>query len=186
MGSERYRKVDARVISATNRNLAEEVAKGRFREDLLYRLNVFTIKVPPLRERSGDICMLVDHFVNKYSRKMDKPMKGLSQEALQYLENYGFPGNVRELENEIERALALAQDSTNIGISHLSAKVVDQSAMPRPEVKAQGTLKQMVEALEKSALTQLLEKHGGNKTRVANELGLSRYGLIKKMQRYGF
>jgi Nif-specific regulatory protein len=186
LGSERYQRVDARVISATNKNLEEEVAKGRFREDLLYRLNVFTIEVPPLRERTGDICILAGHFVNKYSRKMDKPMKGVSQEALQFLENYAFPGNVRELENEIERALALAQDSTGIGISHLSAKVVDKSAMLRPEVKVQGTLKQMVEALEKSALTQLLEKHGGNKTRVANELGLSRYGLMKKMQRYGF
>ena len=186
LGSERYRRVDARVISATNRNLEEEVAKGRFREDLLYRLNVFTIKVPPLRERTGDICILADHFVNKYSRKMDKPIKGLSQEALQCLEDYAFPGNVRELENEIERALALAQDSTGIGILHLSAKVVDKSAMLRPKGKVQGTLKQMVEALEKSALTQLLEKHGGNKTRVANELGLSRYGLMKKMQRYGF
>ena len=186
LGSERYHRVDARVISATNRNLEEEVAKGRFREDLLYRLNVFTIKVPPLRERTGDICILANHFVDKYSRKIDKPIKGLSQEAMQYLENYPFPGNVRELENEIERALALAQDAGAIGLPHLSAKVVDNTAMLKPEAKVQGTLKQMVEALEKSVLTRLLEKHGGNKTRVANELGLSRYGLIKKMQRYGF
>lgn len=186
LGFDHYKKVDARVISATNRHLEEEVAKGRFREDLWYRLNVFTIKVPPLRDRTGDICILANHFVNKYSQKIDKPMKGLSQDALHCLENYPFPGNVRELENEIERAPALSQDAGEIGISHLSEKIVNKSAVPGPDLKAQGTLKQMVEALEKSVLIRLLEKHGGNKTRVAKELGLSRYGLIKKMQRYGF
>ena len=186
LGSDHHKKVDARVISATNRNLEEEVASGHFREDLWYRLNVFTINVPPLRERTGDIRILANHFVDKYSEKIDKPIKGLSQEALHCLENYPFPGNVRELENEIERALALAQDAGAIGVPHLSEKIVSKSAVPGPDLEAQGTLKQMVETLEKSVLIRLLEKHGGNKTRVAKELGLSRYGLIKKMQRYGF
>ena len=169
-----------------SRRWQEEVAKGNFREDLWYRLNVFTIKVPPLRERTGDICILANHFVGKYSEKIDKPMKGLSQEALHCLESYSFPGNVRELENEIERALALAQDAGVIGVSHLSEKIVNKCSVPGPDLEAQGTLKQMVEALEKSVLIRLLEKHDGNKTRVAKELGLSRYGLMKKMQRYGF
>jgi transcriptional regulator with PAS, ATPase and Fis domain len=105
---------------------------------------------------------------------------------LQCLENYPFPGNVRELENELERAVALAQDEGIIECSCLSEKIVGRAAKMRPELNVQGTLKEMVEALEKSVLSQLLEKHGGNRTRAAKELGLSRYGLIKKMQRYGF
>jgi len=110
----------------------------------------------------------------------------LSPEALHCLEAYPFPGNVRELENEIERAVALAQDAGLIETSHLSEKIVKKSAAGSPEVPMKGTLKDMVTALEKSVLTQALEKHGGNRTRVAGELGLSRYGLMKKLQRYGF
>ncbi len=186
LGADHYKKVDTRVISATNRNLDEEVAKGTFREDLLYRLNVFTIKLPPLRARVSDIRILASHFVHKYNQKTNKSIKGLSQKALQCLESYPFPGNVRELENEIERAVALARDGDSIEISHLSERIVSKSARVSSGLKAKGTLKEMVEALEKSVLTQLLEKHQGNRTRVAKELGLSRYGLTKKMQRYGF
>lgn len=186
LGADYHKTVNTRVISATNRNLEEEVAKGNFREDLLYRLNVFTVKVPPLRERTGDICLLANHFAKKYSQKIDSSPKGLSPEALHCLEAYPFPGNVRELENEIERAVALAQDVGLIEPLHLTEKIVKKSAAVSPEVKMKGTLKEMVVALEKSVLTQALEKHGGNRTRVAGELGLSRYGLMKKMQRYGF
>ena len=186
VGADHYKKVDTRVISATNKNLEEEVAQGRFREDLLYRINVFTIKVPPLRKRTGDIRLLAEYFVDKYSQKIGRPIQGLSREVLQCLENYPFPGNVRELENELERAVALAKDEGIIDLSCLSEKIVERSAKIRPEMNVQGTLKEMVEALEKSVLSQLLEKHGGNRTRAAKELGLSRYGLIKKMQRYGF
>jgi len=186
LGADYHKTVDTRVISATNRNLEEEVAKGKFREDLLYRLNVFTIKLPPLRERTGDIRLLANHFAKKYSQKIDRPTKGLSPEALHCLETYPFPGNVRELENEIERAVALAQDVSLIEVSHLSEKIEKKSLTVSPEVKMKGTLKEMVIALEKSVLTQALKKHGGNRTRVAGELGLSRYGLMKKLQRYGF
>ena len=186
LGADYHKTVDTRVISATNKNLEEEVAKGMFREDLLYRLNVFTIKVPPLRERTGDVCLLAHHFAKKFSQKIDRPTKGLSPEALHYLEAYPFPGNVRELENEMERAVALAQDVKLIEPSHLSEKIIRKSAALSPDVEMKGTLKEMVVALEKSVLTQALEKHGGNRTRVAGELGLSRYGLMKKMQRYGF
>ena len=186
LGADYHKTVDTRVISATNKNLEEEVAKGMFREDLLYRLNVFTIKVPPLRERTGDVCLLAHHFAKKFSQKIDRPTKGLSPEALHYLEAYPFPGNVRELENEMERAVALAQDVKLIEPSHLSEKIIRKSAALSPDVEMKGTLKEMVVALEKSVLTQALEKHGGNRTRVAGELGLSRYGLMKKIQRYGF
>jgi len=186
LGADYHKTVDTRVISATNKNLEEEVAKGKFREDLLYRLNVFTIKVPPLRERTGDIRLLANHFAKKYSLKIDRATKGLSPEALHCLETYLFPGNVRELENEIERAVALAQNVSLIEVSHLSEKIIKKSAAVGSEVEMKGTLKEMVVALEKAVLTQALEKHGGNRTRVAGELGLSRYGLMKKLQRYGF
>ena len=186
LGADYHKTVDTRVISATNRNLEKAVADGNFREDLLYRLNVFTIKIPPLRERTGDVCLLAHHFAKKYSEKIGRPTKGLSPEALHCLEAYPFPGNVRELENEIERAVALAQDAGLIETSHLSEKIIKKSAAASPEVQMKGPLKEMVAALEKSVLTQALEKHGGNRTRVAGELGLSRYGLMKKMQRYGF
>ena len=110
----------------------------------------------------------------------------MSREALHCLEAYPFAGNVRELENEIERAVALARDVRLIEPSHLSEKIVKKSTAVGTRVEMKGTLKKMVVALEKSVLTQALEKHGGNGTRVAGELGLSRYGLMKKMQRYGF
>jgi Nif-specific regulatory protein len=185
LGADFGKKVDVRVISATNRNLETDTRKGRFREDLFYRLNVFPIKLPPLRERIGDISLLADYFVAKYNKKTGKSIKGLSREASQCLTAYTFPGNVRELENEIERAIAMAEDGKRIEISHISDKIraKHEAAFPRPKLK--GTLKEMVETLEKSVLTQLLEKHGGNKTKIAEELGLSRYGLTKKMQRYG-
>ena len=185
LGADSNRKVDTRVISATNRNLEEEVDKGRFREDLFYRLNVFRIEVPPLRQRLGDISMLTHHFINKYNQKMNKSIKALNPEALRCLESYHFPGNVRELENEIERAMALVQNGEQIEAFHLSEKVVKSSLVTRNSLTMQGTLKEMVESLEKNVLAKLLNKYRGNRTKVAAELGLSRHGLRKKMQRYG-
>ncbi|MHC4457545.1 MAG: sigma-54-dependent Fis family transcriptional regulator [Planctomycetota bacterium] len=184
LGSERSKKVDVRLISATNKNLEDEARKERLREDLFYRISVFTIKLPPLRERTGDIPLLANHFVRKFGKKAQKPIKGLNQEALECLTKYPFPGNVRELENEIERAMAMVVDNSIIGISNLSEKIRCRSITASPEVKLQGSLKEMVEELEKSVLIRTLEKHGGNKTKVAEELGLSRNGLMKKMNRY--
>jgi transcriptional regulator with PAS, ATPase and Fis domain len=184
LGSERSKKVDVRLISTTNKNLEEEVRKERLREDLFYRVSVFTIKLPPLRERAGDIPLLANHFVRKFGKKAQKPIKGLNQEALECLTKYPFPGNVRELENEIERAMAMVVDNSTIGVSNLSEKAQCRSVTASPGVKLQGALKEMVEELEKSVLIRTLEKHGGNKTKVAEELGLSRNGLMKKMKRY--
>jgi Nif-specific regulatory protein len=185
LGSNRNRKVNTRVISATHRHLAEDVAQGRFREDLFYRLNVFTIDVPPLRERSGDVSLLAQHFLAKHSKKMDKKISRISPAALKLLEDYQFPGNVRELENEIERAIALAKSGGEIEPLHLSENIASKSIQAGLDVKVKGSLKKMVESLEISVLEQLLEKHEGNRTRIAKELGMSRYGLSKKLQRYG-
>jgi len=185
LGSELSKQVNVRLISATNKILDEQVKEGRLREDLFYRLSVFTIKLPPLRERVTDIPILANHFVRKFNKKTKKSIRGLNQEAMDCLTAYPFPGNVRELENEIERAMAMAEDGKFIGIPNLSEKIHLRSITKCLGFKLQGSLKGMVEALEKSALSRTLEKHGSNKTKVAKELGLSRYGLMKKMQRYG-
>ena len=185
LGSDLGKKVDVRVISATNKNLEKEVQEGRLREDLFYRLSVFAIKLPPLRQRVGDIPVLTNHFIRKFEKKTKKSIKGLSQEALDCLSAYSFPGNVRELENEIERAMAMVIDSNLIDISNLSAKISDTEVSGIHGLRQHRSLKEMVEVLEKSVLVEKLREHGGNKTRVAKELGLSRNGLMKKMQRYG-
>ena len=129
--------------------------------------------------------LLANHFVKKFSKKSKKSIKGVSKEALECLIAYPFPGNVRELENEIERAVAMTADGNLIEISNLSDKIRSRLVTEPPWVKLQGSLKEMVEELEKSVLIRILEKHGGNKTKVAKELGLSRNGLMKKMKRYG-
>jgi len=176
--------VDVRVISATNKNLEDQVRNSAFREDLFYRLNVFAIDLPPLRERIGDIPVLAHHFVKKYNKKHNRTIKGINRQALKALEAYSFAGNVRELENEIERAIAMAENGKLIGPSHLTDKIRKNSETVRSKLEIQGTLKQMVETLEKSVLLRTLKTHQGNRTRAAKALGLSRFGLSKKVQRY--
>ncbi|MCG6916525.1 MAG: sigma 54-interacting transcriptional regulator [Deltaproteobacteria bacterium] len=185
LGSDLSKKVDVRIISATNKNLEKEVQEKRLREDLFYRLSVFAITLPPLRERVGDIPVLANHFVAKFKKKTKKPVKGLSKEALDALSAYPFPGNVRELENEIERAVAMVTDGNFIELSNLSDKIRDTSPAEIHGVPLRHSLREMVETLEKSVLVGKLREHRGNKTRIAKELGLSRNGLMKKMQRYG-
>jgi transcriptional regulator with GAF, ATPase, and Fis domain len=185
LGGEHSKKVDIRVISATNRKLEDYVREAKFREDLFYRLNVFPIRLPPLRERAEDIPLLANHFLKKYTENSARSVKSISQEASRCLASYPFPGNVRELENEIERAIAMAEGAKTIEALHLSEKIRSHTELACHGTQFQGTLKEMVETLEKSVLSRSLQKNGGNKSRMAKELGLSRYGLMKKMQRYG-
>ncbi len=185
LGSNEVRKVDVRVISATHRNLEEDVRNGVFREDLYYRLSVFTVRVPALREREGDVPILAGYFVRKASQKLKKPVKGLSRKAMDCLCAYPFPGNVRELENEIERAVLMAESNTYIEGFHLSDKIIRKSLAQPCVPRVEGNLKEMVGDMERGILIQLLDEHKGNKTRVARQLGLSRFGLAKKMKRYG-
>jgi transcriptional regulator with GAF, ATPase, and Fis domain len=185
LGTDHTRKVDVRVISATNRILAEDVKSGRFREDLYYRLHVFALQVPPLRERAGDIPILAQHFIGRFNKKSNKQVLGISQEALARLLAYSFPGNVRELENEIERAVAMAEDRGYIEVSCLSERIRGKEEWIESAIPTEGSLKSMVESLEKAILFRMMKKHGGNKSRVAKELGLSRLGLHKKLTRYG-
>jgi transcriptional regulator with GAF, ATPase, and Fis domain len=185
LGAEQCKKVNVRMISATNRDLENDVKNGRFREDLYYRLKVFSIKVPPLREREDDVPVLADHFLRKFNRRHNKLVQGFSRESLECLSAYSFPGNVRELENEIERAVVLVGDGKCIEIYHLSKRIRKALAVSIFGPGTHGTLKEMVESLERKVLSEMLVKHGNNNTRIARELGLSRFGLMKKLKRYG-
>ncbi|MFH1501682.1 MAG: sigma 54-interacting transcriptional regulator [Candidatus Eisenbacteria bacterium] len=186
VGATEPRSVDVRIVAATNKNLAEEVAAGRFREDLFYRLNVIRVFMPPLRERRDDIPLLAQHFLDKYSGGLESPPRGFSDDAMDLLANYDWPGNVRELENEVQRALALAKPGSGIAANVLSDRIraVDVVVKPiRPGAKL--SLKDMVEDVEKRVILQVLNETNWNKSRTAQLLGLSRQGLLKKIARFG-
>jgi transcriptional regulator with PAS, ATPase and Fis domain len=179
MGESRPRKVDVRVIAATNRNLAREVRDGRFREDLFYRLNVVQVRVPALRERRSDIPALVRRFLAESVRR-DEPMPAvLRPDALERLASYDWPGNVRQLRNEILRAAILTRGRRPIGPEDLSEDLCG-------EVRTVGcTFRERVGAAQRGILEEALRGTAWNKTRAARSLGLSRQGLLKMMRRLG-
>jgi transcriptional regulator with GAF, ATPase, and Fis domain len=176
IGSERSRKVDVRVIAATNRDLAEMVKLKTFREDLFYRLDIIAIRVPPLRERADDIPLLVQHLVEKHG---EKGKARVTAAAMDRLSAYAWPGNVRQLQNEIRRALLLSDGV--IDEEHLSAELIgDGAASPRDLGL---NVRRRIDQLEKNLVTEALERTGGNQTQAAKVLGLSRFGLQKMMKR---
>ena len=189
VGSETITKVNVRVISATHRNLAQEIQGGNFRSDLYYRISTFPISIPPLRLRREDIPLLAAHFLAQCNRKSQKRNKRLSREAINLLLLYDFPGNVRELQNEIERAAAMASTSDLIIPEHISERIREanytNSDLETPLFKRRGKLTEMVAQLEREVIEKTLIHHQGNKTKTASNLGLSRLGLRKKMIRYG-
>jgi two-component system, NtrC family, response regulator HupR/HoxA len=174
-------KVDVRVISATHRNLRERVEQGIFRQDLYYRLDVFRITLPPLRERDGDITLLARHFFEKYAERTQKPLKGLTPAVLAALNAYPFPGNVRELENEIERAVALADAGEFIDTDLLSRDVAGGRRDERQIVTADGPLRDRMHEFERHLITQELLRNERNRTRTAGKLGISVRALQKKI-----
>ncbi|MCU0691691.1 MAG: sigma 54-interacting transcriptional regulator, partial [Polyangiaceae bacterium] len=176
LGSARARKVDVRVIAATNRDLAKLVEQGLFREDLLYRMNVITIAVPPLREREDDVLLLAQHFVKKYGGGRAVP---IAQDAATVLLRYAWPGNVRQLENEIRRALVMSDGV--IREEHLSPQVRGLAA-GRADAQTMH-VRSRVDALECELVTEAMKRTRGNQTRAARLLGLSRFGLQKMMKR---
>ncbi len=184
LGATRDKRIDVRVVAACNRNLQDEVRAGRFREDLFYRLNVFPLRVPPLRERRGDVALLAQHFLKRYTREYGNPVLGFSQEALEALSRYDWPGNVRELENEIQRLVIQAEPESFVPSSLLSEKVRGTTVTASGSV-AKGTLKQMTEQFERRLVLETLESHGNNKTRAAKDLGITREGLHKKLKQLG-
>jgi two-component system response regulator AtoC len=169
-------KVDVRVISATNRDMKEAIAKGQFREDLYYRLNVVNIELPPLRERTEDIPLLAEHFLKGFALENRKEITGFSPEATDFLLKHEWPGNVRELENAIERAVILAQNSV-IDVANLS----QQNLVPAGSNASEKDLKQV----EKDHIQNVLAETGGNYTRAARILGISRMTLYNKAKVYG-
>lgn len=188
LGGERIISVDIRLISSTNRDLEREVAKGRFREDLYFRLKVVEIELPPLRARVGDIPLLAAHFLEKYRSQYQKPVRGLAPEVLEVLQAYSWPGNVRELENTIERAVALAEQEM-IQLSELpdyityrsSASLMDASSGTPPlDVIRQKS----AEAVQKPYLIQLLRRHKGNVSEVAKEAGTNRKMIYRLAKRF--
>ncbi len=179
--------VDVRVLAATNKNLEREIAEGAFREDLYYRLKVIHLTVPSLTEIPDDIPMLAAYFLARYCREMNREPKRFAPDALHCLKRYRWPGNVRELENEIKRIVVLTRRRV-IGAGDLSEAIreVGRSAAGGAPLPDEDGLKERVEALEKRLIREALRDHGGNRTRTAAALGLSRQGLIKKLKRYGF
>ncbi len=177
VGAERPKKVDVRVIAATHRDLMQMVREGRFREDLFYRLNVISITVPPLRERTGDVERLVQHFMKVHARGR---RVALAPDALAALCGYAWPGNIRQLENEVRRFLVITDG--RVEKSHLSAEVAGQQR--RASSQELGlNVRRHVDALETELVRTALDKTGGNQTRAAELLGLSRFGLQKMMKR---
>ncbi len=185
VGSTEMRKVDVRIVAATNRNLREMVEQGTFREDLYYRLNVINIRVPPLRERKEDIPLLVEYFLTKASEASHKPRKTLMGRAIEKLYDYPWPGNVRELQNEIERLCVLAGDDQKIGHEILSPKILELGEKTKVQgSRLHGKLKDALEELEREMIKEGLRRTGWNKSKLAKELGISRAGLIMKVEKY--
>jgi transcriptional regulator with PAS, ATPase and Fis domain len=183
MGASATRRVDIRLVAATNADLDDKVRKGEFRADLFYRLNIVEIRVAPLRERASEIVELVDHFFTTKGRSCP----ALHDEAVGILTRYSWPGNVRELENEIERILAFHRNPREITPSMLSERITRHGEDDSLDVSllCDAPLPKAVGYLEESLLRKTLAETNWNKSRSARLLGLSRQGLLKKIKRYG-
>lgn len=173
VGSSRTIKVDVRILSATNKDLKKEVEERKFREDLFYRLNVFGVDVPPLRERKEDIPLIVEHFINKYNKILNKKVKKVSTKAMELLLDYDYSGNIRELENIIERSMIMAKD-----------EIIDEKYFnfinKETYIEKKGTLKEV----EKELIVKYLIQNKGNRTKTAEILGISRRSLQNKIKEY--
>ncbi|MCY6484355.1 sigma 54-interacting transcriptional regulator [Clostridium aestuarii] len=179
IGANSAKKIDIRIISATNRNLESMVNKGEFREDLYYRLNVVEINIPPLKERKDDIILLVSYLINKLCERLDKKINGISNEAIKLLKNYQWEGNVRQLENVIERAINVVEDGEKISPEHLPVKITGIVFNQKVE-----SLDEVLNKTEKHAIINALTMCYGNKTKAAKMLNISRSTLYEKMNKH--
>ncbi len=184
VGESRPRPVDVRLVSATNAPVHERVASGAFRQDLLYRINTVELRLPPLREREGDLDLLADHFLGRYARAYSRDVSGFTPAARARMRAYGWPGNVRELQHTVERAVILTDgDAVGAGDLQFSA-----SAPPAPASALASSLtvdSLDLELIEHAAVRRALAKHGGNVTHAAEELGLTRKSLYRRIEKYG-
>lgn len=185
LGGTKQISVNVRVIAATNVDLKQAIADKHFREDLYYRLSVFPISVPPLRDRHEDVPKLAEYFVQKYCTEMSKPLKKLSQESLKLMDRYHWPGNVRELENVVEQALVFA-DGTRVGIDDLPAAVIGAERADTPDLPdGERPLPDVLEDLERQLIVRAYERAGGVKTETARLLGIKTPALYYKLEKYG-
>lgn len=185
LGAQRPRRVDVRVIAATNRDIQAEVEAGRFRRDLYYRLAAFPIHLPSLAERAGDISIIAARVLVSVNQMFNRRIPGFEPETLRLMERYSWPGNVRELHNEIQRMVVLCDGDTNLGPDLLSPAIVNHGRhVTTSEDHTRFTLKGRVEMLECAVIKESLERNGRNISHVADELGLSRVGLRSKITRY--
>jgi DNA-binding NtrC family response regulator len=175
VGASRSRKIDVRILSATNADLHEEVAAGRFREDLLFRLNTIEIELPPLRERREDIRPLAEHFLRRYAGRYGKVVVGFEPDAIEALEAHPWPGNVRELDHALERAVLLSQTGL---IRSAELGLRGTAGLPRLEDLP-------LEEVERLLIRKALERHDGNVSQAAKALGLSRSALYRRLQQHG-
>lgn len=183
LGGEKSIKINTRIVAATNKNLEEEVKECKFREDLYYRLNVITLELPSLRERIGDIPILLNYFLDKYNKKLGKDIEGFSKKVIRELENYSFPGNIRELENLVERLVALT-DKKIIELEDLPEKYIGN--IPAVNSKENIIIKvgSTLEEIEKESIEKTLEYFEGNKKRTAEHLGISERSFHYKIKKY--
>ncbi len=189
IGESKPIKVDVRIVAATVKDLAKEVSEGRFRDDLYYRLNVLHIHIPPLRERKEDIPQLVNHFIKKYSESINKNVTGIDSKALNALMNYKWYGNVRELENTIERAVVLA-DGDTIELGHLPIEIQEYNeevnlSIPEEIEDEDYSIKKATKILESNLIKKALKKAKGNHTQAAKILEISHRALLYKIKEYG-
>jgi len=178
VGGGREIRADIRLIAATNRNLREEVSQRRFREDLYYRLNVFPLQLPPLRERVDALPLLTEYFIQRFSGQIGKVLKGIDHEAIVALKKYDWPGNIRELQNVMERAVILSRDLVRVG-------ALPEEILRIPHPKNQDS-RERLKCAEKEMIGEAINKHGGNRRLAAEELGVSRRTLQYKLKEYGF
>jgi transcriptional regulator with GAF, ATPase, and Fis domain len=184
VGANQVKRIDVRILCASNRPLREEVEAGRFLKDLYYRLRVISIDLPPLRERKEDVPLLVDHFVRHFAEKSSKKIAGVAPEAMTQLMAYSWPGNVRDLRHEIERAVAMADDGAVLRAEHFSPEIRPARPVPSLRLGGEQSLSGFMGEIERDLVVNALEKTAGNRSHAAKLLGISRRGLLNKIARY--
>jgi DNA-binding NtrC family response regulator len=181
VGSNKSTPIDIRLICATNLNIHQAVAEGNFRQDLLYRINTVELYLPPLRERTGDLPLLAKHFLQKYAQKYHRVAPKLSDSALKFLEKYPFPGNVRELEHALERAMIMSDSDT---LQEADFHFLTTHKNPAISIQLK-TNSLNLDEIEKDMIQKVVEKHNGNISKAAKELGLTRASLYRRLEKYG-
>ena len=182
-------KVNVRIIAASNANLQERISEGTFREDLYYRISVFPIHLPPLHERRDDISLLIDHFLRSHTEKMNKRINGISAEALELMINYDWPGNIRQLQNAVERSCVMVSENQRIEPKHLPPELISEKNSRNSENKIisdESSIlpEKTIDELEEMAIRQSLQKHDGNRAQTAKALDIGLKTLYRKIEKY--